>query len=76
MPTVIITGDRDAMVSPQINARALAATLPSAKLILLENVGHMPHHAAPEVVTAAVEQLCQRRRGHMMVRAERTAASS
>jgi pimeloyl-ACP methyl ester carboxylesterase len=76
MTTVIITGDRDAMVSPQINARALAATLPSAKLILLENVGHMPHHAAPEVVTAAVEQLCQRRRGHMMVRAERTAASS
>jgi hypothetical protein len=26
-PTVIITGDRDTMVSGQINARALAATL-------------------------------------------------
>lgn len=57
VPTVIITGDRDTMVPPQINARALAATLPFAKLILLKDVGHMPHHAAPEVVAAAIEEL-------------------
>src|SRR5438876_340035 len=56
-PTVIITGDRDTMVSPQINARALAATLPCAKLVLLKDIGHMPHHAAPEVVTAAIDEL-------------------
>ena len=49
-PTVIITGDADTMVSPQINARALAATLPGAKLVLLKDIGHMPHHAAPDVV--------------------------
>jgi len=34
--TVIITGDRDTIVSPDINARALAATLPRAKLVLLK----------------------------------------
>jgi pimeloyl-ACP methyl ester carboxylesterase len=56
-PTVIITGDRDTMVSPQINARALAATLPSAKLVLLKDIGHMSHHAAPEAVAAAIEEL-------------------
>jgi pimeloyl-ACP methyl ester carboxylesterase len=56
-PTVIITGDRDTMVSPEINARVLAATLPSAKLIMLKGVGHMPHHAAPEIVVAAIEEL-------------------
>jgi pimeloyl-ACP methyl ester carboxylesterase len=56
-PTVIITGDRDTLVSPQINARALAASVPSAKLILLKDVGHMPHHAAPEVVAAAIDEL-------------------
>jgi pimeloyl-ACP methyl ester carboxylesterase len=56
-PTIIITGDRDTMVSPEINARALAATLPRAKLVLLEGVGHMPHHAAPEAVAAAVDEL-------------------
>lgn len=56
-PVVIITGDRDTMVSPEINACALAATLPQAKLISLEGVGHMPHHAAPETVVAAIEAL-------------------
>jgi len=56
-PTVIISGERDTMVSPQINARALAAVLPRAKLVLLKNIGHMPHHAAPEVVAAAVDEL-------------------
>jgi pimeloyl-ACP methyl ester carboxylesterase len=56
-PTVIITGDADTTVSPQINARALAATLPRAKLVLLKDIGHMPHHAAPDVVAAAIDEL-------------------
>jgi pimeloyl-ACP methyl ester carboxylesterase len=59
-PTVIITGDCDTLVSPQLNAQALAAILPSAKLVLLKNIGHMPHHAAPDVVAAAVEELVPR----------------
>jgi pimeloyl-ACP methyl ester carboxylesterase len=59
-PTVIITGDRDTMVSPQSNARVLAATLPGAKLVLLKDVGHMPHHAAPEVIANAVDELASR----------------
>jgi pimeloyl-ACP methyl ester carboxylesterase len=59
-PTVIITGDCDTLVSPQLNAQALAAILPSAKLVLLKNIGHMPHHAAPDVVAAAVEELAPR----------------
>ena len=41
-PTIIITGDCDTMVSPEINACALAATLPRAKLVFLKGVGHMP----------------------------------
>jgi len=56
-PTIIITGDRDALVSPEINARALAATLQSAKLVLLKDIGHMPHHAAPDVVAKAIDEL-------------------
>src|SRR5262249_10215590 len=56
-PTVIITGDRDTVVSPKVHAQALAATLPHSKLILLEGVGHMPHHVATGTVVAAVEQL-------------------
>jgi pimeloyl-ACP methyl ester carboxylesterase len=57
-PTIIITGDRDALVSPDINARMLAAALPRAKLVFLKGVGHMPHHAAPEAVAAAIDELC------------------
>jgi pimeloyl-ACP methyl ester carboxylesterase len=56
-PTIIITGDRDTLVSPDINACALAATLPRAKLIFLEGVGHMPHHAAPGIVAAAIDEV-------------------
>jgi pimeloyl-ACP methyl ester carboxylesterase len=56
-PTIIITGDCDTMVSPKINACAMAATLPRAKLVFLKGVGHMPHHAAPEAVAAAVDEL-------------------
>src|SRR3954469_12358669 len=57
VPTVIITGDQDALVSPDINARVLAATLPCAKLMFLKGVGHMAHHAAPEVVSVALAEL-------------------
>ena len=56
-PTIIITGDCDTMVSPDINARALAAVLPRAKLVSLKGVGHMLHHAAPDIVAAAVNEL-------------------
>ena len=56
-PTVIITGDRDTVVSPDIHARAFAAKLPQSKLVVLEGVGHMPHHVAPDRVVAAIDEL-------------------
>jgi pimeloyl-ACP methyl ester carboxylesterase len=68
-PTIIITGDRDTMVSPKINACALAATLPRAKLIVLEGIGHMPHHAAPETVAAAIDELAPVPRRHAIASA-------
>jgi pimeloyl-ACP methyl ester carboxylesterase len=54
-----MTGDRDTMVSPEINACALAATVPSAKLVFLNGVGHMPHHAAPQAIAAAIDELTE-----------------
>jgi pimeloyl-ACP methyl ester carboxylesterase len=56
-PTVIITGDRDTVVSPDIHARAFAAKLPQSKLVVLEGVGHMPHHVASDRVVAAIDEL-------------------
>jgi len=56
-PTVIITGDRDTIVSPDIHSRALAATLPHAKLIVLPGVGHAVQHVAAELVTEEIGRL-------------------
>jgi pimeloyl-ACP methyl ester carboxylesterase len=56
-PTVVLTGDRDRTVSPVIHSRAVAAALPNARLIVLEGVGHMPHHTAADVIIAVIDQL-------------------
>jgi pimeloyl-ACP methyl ester carboxylesterase len=56
-PTVIITGDRDSTVSPEINARAAAALIPNAKLVLLRGIGHMVTHAAAEAIATEIETI-------------------
>lgn len=57
VPTVIITGDADATVSPRIHSHRLVEQIPGARLIELEGVGHMPHYAATDTVVAAIEQM-------------------
>jgi pimeloyl-ACP methyl ester carboxylesterase len=57
VPTVILTGAADATVSPTIHSRAIAAAIPHARLIVLEGVGHMPHHTNADEVVAAIAQL-------------------
>lgn len=58
-PTVIVTGDRDTIVSPDIHSRVLAATLPNAKLIMLPGVGHAVQHVAADLVIAEAERLAR-----------------
>jgi len=61
VPTAIVSGDRDDTVALETHARAAAMLVPNAKLIVLDGVGHMPHHAAPEAIVAAIEELGVRR---------------
>jgi pimeloyl-ACP methyl ester carboxylesterase len=56
-PIVIITGDRDTIVSPEIHSRALATILPHSKLVMLKGVGHMPHHVATDDVIKAIDEV-------------------
>jgi pimeloyl-ACP methyl ester carboxylesterase len=56
-PTVILTGDADGTVSPRIHARAIASAIADARLIVLDGVGHMPHHTNTDAVVAAIGQL-------------------
>ena len=57
VPTVILTGTNDGTVAPHLHARAFAAAVPAARLIMLAGIGHMPHHASTDRVVAAVESL-------------------
>ena len=57
IPTVILTGTADSTVSPRIHARAIAAAVPDARLIVLEGVGHMPQHSHADEIVAAIAQL-------------------
>lgn len=56
-PTIIIAGDRDRVVPARLHAALLPAAVPGVKLTILPGVGHMPHHAAPERVIAAVDEV-------------------
>jgi pimeloyl-ACP methyl ester carboxylesterase len=59
VPTVVIAGDADTIVSTGIHARGLVRDIPGTKLIVLPQVGHMPHHAAPDVVIAEIDVLAR-----------------
>jgi pimeloyl-ACP methyl ester carboxylesterase len=56
-PCVIITGDADSTVSPGIHSQGLARDIEGASLVVLEGVGHMPHHARPDAILAAVDEI-------------------
>jgi pimeloyl-ACP methyl ester carboxylesterase len=57
VPVVVISGDADKTVSPDIHSRPLAAVVPGAKLIVLPNVGHMVQNAAPDLVIGEIEAM-------------------
>ncbi len=60
VPTLIMSGDRDGIVSPEIHARALAREVRGAELVLLPGIGHMLHYAAADQVVAGIEALAAR----------------
>ncbi len=61
-PTVVITGDRDTTVSPDLHARAVVALIPGAKLIVLNGIGHMLPHVVPDLIIAEIDALGRRAR--------------
>ena len=54
VPVVILTGDSDTVLSPDVHAKAAAAALPAARLVVLPGAGHMVHYAAPDRVVEAI----------------------
>lgn len=57
IPVDIIHGTDDDTVPFQIHAQKLVEQIPQARLTPLEGIGHMPHHAAPKDVIAAIDRM-------------------
>jgi 3-oxoadipate enol-lactonase len=53
-PTLVVHGSADTM-SPPGNGQRLAARIPTARLALLEGLGHSPHVEDPEAFNALLE---------------------
>ena len=56
-PTIVITAEKDKIVSPKRHARALAADLPAAELVIAPDTGHMPHRLRTDLVIAAIRRV-------------------
>ncbi|MFN3273722.1 MAG: alpha/beta fold hydrolase [Paracoccus sp. (in: a-proteobacteria)] len=59
-PIEIVHGDADTTVGLEFHARRMEAEVPGARLTVLPGVGHMPHHAAPDQVVAAIHRAAAR----------------
>jgi pimeloyl-ACP methyl ester carboxylesterase len=69
-PTIVISGKRDPIVYEEIHSVGLARDIPGARLVWLDENGHMPHHAATEAVVTAVEELAGYARGRAVAARE------
>jgi pimeloyl-ACP methyl ester carboxylesterase len=56
-PAIIITAEKDRIVSPKRHARALASQLPAAELVIAPDTGHMPHRLRTDLVVAAIRRV-------------------
>ena len=55
-PTLVVWGTRDKLVSPRLASRTVAS-IPRARLLMLDGIGHVAQIEAPEVVARAVAAL-------------------
>ena len=59
VPVVVVAGDEDRVVSNEVHAERLAAEIDRARLVMLNEVGHMPHHSSPNVITFEINRLAE-----------------
>ena len=60
VPTAIVAGDGDTVVSPDIHARHAARDIPGATLMMLPGVGHSPHWADPDRIVEVIVGVARR----------------
>ena len=62
LPVELIHGTADTIVPVAVHSLPLSGLLPDAHLTLLPGAGHMPHHAHPAAVLAAIARAAERAR--------------
>jgi pimeloyl-ACP methyl ester carboxylesterase len=53
VPTLVVTGEEDTVTGPEVG-RELAAGIPGARFLLIEEAGHLVNLEQPEVVNEAL----------------------
>jgi pimeloyl-ACP methyl ester carboxylesterase len=56
-PTIIVTGDSDDIVSPDVHAKQLARDIQQSELFVIKGMGHKSDYVARDLVVAAIERL-------------------
>jgi len=57
-PTLLLWGEEDA-ITPRVSGEYIEEQIPSAKLTLIADVGHMPHLEAPDVFVGQIQNYLQ-----------------
>jgi pimeloyl-ACP methyl ester carboxylesterase len=53
VPTLVVTGEEDTFTGPEVG-RDLAASIPDARFLLVEEAGHLVNLEQPEIVNEAL----------------------
>ncbi|MEV4922261.1 alpha/beta fold hydrolase [Streptomyces roseoverticillatus] len=76
LPVVVVAGDKD-LLTPSEHSEAIAEVLPGARLVLLEDTGHLVMLERPEVVIAQLgDLLAAAADGGALERGQRAAAGA
>jgi pimeloyl-ACP methyl ester carboxylesterase len=55
VPTIVLTGDQDALIPPE-EARNMAAAIPGARFVSIANAGHLTPMERPGAVASALSE--------------------
>ncbi len=57
LPVEALHGTDDSVVDPEVHPGPMSRLLPRCRVTMIEGAGHMPHHAHPEPILAAIARL-------------------
>ena len=60
LPIEIVHGEEDLTVPIHVHAEEVEKIVPQVNTVRLPGVGHMPHHAEPEIVVATIDRAAER----------------